>query len=63
MSEYKKGGPKTFYVKPHQNETVKEFCELVDVLMDEARRTKKQPKTMGDILIEYMDYYVKKNKK
>jgi|TARA_Y100000034_G_scaffold29533_1_gene35623 hypothetical protein len=52
----------TFYISEHQQQIKLDFVELVEKQNAEAKKNKKEPKSYSSILVDYMDYYVKKHK-
>jgi len=54
---------RSIYIAEYQEDIVFEFVELVEKQKLEAQKNGKKGKSYSQILVDYMDYYVKNNKK
>lgn len=54
---------KSIYIADYQHDTVCEFVELIEKQKLEAQKNGQKGKSYSQVLVDYMEYYVKKNKK
>ena len=54
---------KSIYIADYQQDIVFEFVELVEKEKLKARQNGEKGKSYSQVIVEYMEYYVKKNKK
>jgi len=54
---------RSIYIAEYQEDIVFEFVELVEKQKLEAQKNGKKGKSYSQILVDYMDYYVKKHEK
>ena len=54
---------RSIYIAKYQEDIMLKFVELVEKQKLEARKNGKKGKSYSQILVDYMDYYVKKHEK
>ena len=54
---------RSIYVAKYQEDIIFDFMELVERQKAQARKNGKKGKSYSQVLVDYMDFYVKKHKK